>query len=200
MDSFKKHTIRDRHGYGNTRGVLETGRAGTGTVCKMPTRGYTATITAVSRVCTGIRSKILILFYLLILQFYLQHKGKKSQLCERLYMFLVCAQTTCYCLVWPATLWPATLSYHPLSESHCHHHSRCRCCHYSHCLTVTALALSLFHCHRSRALAVSLSLFTALAVSLSPLSLSRCLALVVTSPTAALQQARTAATSPTANA
>jgi len=52
---------RVRHGYENTRGVPETGSAGTGTVCKMPTRGYTATRTAVSRVCTGIRSKIIII-------------------------------------------------------------------------------------------------------------------------------------------
>jgi len=51
---------RVRHGYGNTRGVLETGHAGTGTVSKMPTRGYTATRTAVSRVCTGIAPKYLI--------------------------------------------------------------------------------------------------------------------------------------------
>ena len=57
---------RDRHGYGNTRGVLETGHTGTGTVCKMLTRGYTATRTAVSRVCTGIRSKKNYFIYYLI--------------------------------------------------------------------------------------------------------------------------------------
>jgi hypothetical protein len=55
--------VRVRHGYGNTRGVLETGCADTGTVCKMPTHGYTTTHTAVSRVGTGMRSKILNHFY-----------------------------------------------------------------------------------------------------------------------------------------
>jgi hypothetical protein len=70
-------------------------------------------------------------------------------------MFLVCAQTTCYCLVWPAT---RALFSPPLPPSL----SLPRC----HCLTVTALALSL-SLSRSRCLAV-----TALALSLS-LSLSR---------------------------
>ena len=51
---------RVRHGYGNTCGVLEMGPAGMGMVSKMPTRGYTATCTTVSWVCTGIAPRYLI--------------------------------------------------------------------------------------------------------------------------------------------
>jgi hypothetical protein len=69
---------RDRHGYGNTRGVWETGRAGTGTVCNMPTRGYTATRTAVSRVCTGMRLKKLFIIIILFYFCHLLNKGSKE--------------------------------------------------------------------------------------------------------------------------
>jgi hypothetical protein len=40
------------HGYGITRGVLETGSTGTGRVLKIPTRVVTVPLTAVSRVVT----------------------------------------------------------------------------------------------------------------------------------------------------
>jgi hypothetical protein len=56
------------HGYGNTRGVLEKGCAGTGTVYEMPTRGHTATLTRGIAGLYGYKVKILILFYLFILQ------------------------------------------------------------------------------------------------------------------------------------
>jgi len=79
-------------------------------------------------------------------------------------MFLVCAQTTCYCLVWPATM--ALLP--PLTATIT--------------LVVTILTLS-----RALDSLPSLSRFTALAVSLSlsrlSLSLSRSLVLAVTALT-----------------
>jgi len=161
---FALRVNRVRHEYENTCGVPETGSAGTGTVCKTPTRGYTATRTAVSRVCTGIRSKNIII---ILFTYFTFLWGEKWRLCERLYMFLVCTQTTCYCLVWPTTM--------ALLPSHCHHHSHC---HHSHTLShsrFTALAVSL-HCSHCltfivTALALALSFLLSL-LSPSPLSLS----------------------------
>src|SRR5713226_8041892 len=50
----------------------------------------------------GYEVKKFIYLFNLIYFFNLLNKGGKKQLCERLYMFPVCAQTICYCLVWPA--------------------------------------------------------------------------------------------------
>jgi hypothetical protein len=58
---------RLRHGYGNTRGVLETGCAGTGTVCKTPTRGYTATHTRGITGMYGYKVKNIYFYYFIIL-------------------------------------------------------------------------------------------------------------------------------------
>ena len=157
----------------------------------MPTLGYTATR---NRGITGLYGyKVRKYYYYFIYLFYnfiYYIGGEKSRLCERLYMFLVCAQTTCYYLVWPATMAllppPLTatitlavtvliISLSPLSLSHCHH-SRALTSppslHRSRCL---ASQLLLSRCHCSRYLAV-----TTLAISLSLLSLSCCLALAVT--------------------
>src|ERR1700742_4068619 len=50
----EQELVRVQHGYGNTRGVSETGTAGTGMVCTLAHRSIPHTRTAVSQVCMGI--------------------------------------------------------------------------------------------------------------------------------------------------
>lgn len=60
---------------------------GTGMVCKMLTHGYTTTCTAVSWVCTGMRSKILFLLFLLLFYYFTHYmKGKVITMWKTLYV------------------------------------------------------------------------------------------------------------------
>jgi hypothetical protein len=73
-------------------------------VCKTLTCGYTATRTRGIRGLYGYELKIFNFNFNFIIIILYTTWGEKTHLCERLYMFPVCAQTICFCLVWPLTL------------------------------------------------------------------------------------------------
>ena len=136
------------HGYENTRGVLETGWADMGTVCKMLTCGHTTTCNRSIAGLYGYKvQKIFIIFYYFIYYFYyfiyyfIYHMGGKVNNYPTLYRFLVCAQTICQCLSGPLNFGTLAFSLphscrHTLSLSSLH--SRCHC---HRTLAVTAFSL-----------------------------------------------------------
>jgi hypothetical protein len=136
-------TTRLRHGYENTRGVLETGQAGTGTVCKMPTRGHTATRNRGIAGLYGYKvQKYLLFFTILFIIFTILFTtlfttwGEKSTTIQHFIGFWSAHRPFVSVCLARSTLELSLFRCHTLVVTHSH------CRHYTLAVTVIILSLS----------------------------------------------------------